>query len=77
MNAEALSSRQVWAVFAALTAIFAKVGVEDIKSDLATFIRTVTDLRSGADQTATNNATPTTINPIPESSRPESGCLNE
>jgi transporter family protein len=28
-------------VFAALTAIFAKVGVEDINSDLATFIRTV------------------------------------
>ncbi|ABE37343.1 protein of unknown function DUF6, transmembrane [Rhodopseudomonas palustris BisB5] len=36
---------QVWAllsaVFAALTAIFAKVGVADINSDLATFIRTV------------------------------------
>lgn len=35
----------VWALlsaaFAALTAIFAKVGVEDINSDLATFIRTV------------------------------------
>lgn len=35
----------VWAlfsaVFAALTAIFAKVGVADIDSDLATFIRTV------------------------------------
>lgn len=29
------------AVFAALTAIFAKVGVEHIDSDLATFIRTV------------------------------------
>jgi transporter family protein len=45
MNAEALSSWQVWAVlsavFAALTAIFAKVGVEDINPDLATFIRTV------------------------------------
>ena len=27
--------------FAALTAIFAKVGVEDINSDLATLIRTV------------------------------------
>ena len=39
------SSWQVWAVlsavFAALTAIFAKVGVEDINSDLATLIRTV------------------------------------
>jgi transporter family protein len=29
------------AVFAALTAIFAKVGVEAINSDLATFIRTI------------------------------------
>ena len=29
------------AVFAALTAIFAKVGVEDINPDLATFIRTI------------------------------------
>jgi len=29
------------AAFAALTAIFAKIGVEDINSDLATFIRTV------------------------------------
>jgi transporter family protein len=39
------SSWQVWAllsaVFAALTAIFAKVGVEHINSDLATFIRTL------------------------------------
>ncbi|MBZ8135344.1 EamA family transporter [Afifella sp. IM 167] len=38
-------SWQVWAllaaVFAALTAIFAKVGVEDMSSDLATFIRTI------------------------------------
>ena len=35
------TSWQFWAflsaVFAALTAIFAKVGVEDINSDLATF----------------------------------------
>lgn len=35
----------IWALlsaaFAALTAIFAKVGVENINSDLATFIRTV------------------------------------
>ena len=41
----ALGSWQVWAVlsavFAALTAIFAKVGVENIGSDLATFIRTI------------------------------------
>jgi bacterial/archaeal transporter family protein len=45
MNPEALSSWQVWAVlsavFAALTAIFAKVGVEDINPDLATFVRTI------------------------------------
>ena len=45
MNPETLSSWQVWAVlsavFAALTAIFAKVGVEDINPDLATFIRTI------------------------------------
>ncbi|WP_414832875.1 EamA family transporter [Afifella sp. YEN Y35] len=38
-------SWQVWAllaaVFAALTAIFAKIGVENVNSDLATFIRTV------------------------------------
>src|SRR5579864_9419412 len=44
MNPETLSSWQVWAVlsavFAALTAIFAKVGVEGINSDLATLIRT-------------------------------------
>jgi transporter family protein len=39
------SSWQTWAVlsaiFAALTAIFAKVGVENINADLATFIRTI------------------------------------
>ena len=39
------SSWQLWAIlsaiFAALTAIFAKVGVEGINSDLATLIRTV------------------------------------
>ena len=38
-------SWQAWAVlsaaFAALTAIFAKVGVEDVGSDFATFIRTI------------------------------------
>jgi transporter family protein len=36
---------QMWAllsaVFAALTAIFAKVGVENVNSDLATFVRTL------------------------------------
>jgi bacterial/archaeal transporter family protein len=50
MNPDAFSSWQVWAVlsavFAALTAIFAKVGVEDINSDIATFIRTVVVLLS-------------------------------
>ncbi|MGA7714732.1 MAG: EamA family transporter [Bradyrhizobium sp.] len=45
MSPISLSSWQVWAVlsavFAALTAIFAKIGVEGINSDLATLIRTV------------------------------------
>lgn len=40
-----LASWQFWAVlsatFAALTAIFAKVGVENINSDFATFLRTL------------------------------------
>jgi bacterial/archaeal transporter family protein len=40
-----LSSWQIWAVlsaaFAALTAVFAKVGVENVNSDFATFVRTV------------------------------------
>src|SRR5436309_8489369 len=40
-----LSSWQFWAVmsavFAALTAIFAKIGVENVNSDFATLIRTV------------------------------------
>ena len=40
-----IASWQFWAVlsagFAALTAIFAKIGVEDINSDMATLIRTV------------------------------------
>ena len=44
MNSTVFSSWQLWAVlsaiFAALTAIFAKVGVANINSDLATFIRT-------------------------------------
>ena len=52
MTPEAVTSWQVWAVlsavFAALTAIFAKVGVADINSDLATFIRTVVVLISFA-----------------------------
>src|ERR1700685_332991 len=45
-----LESWQLWAllsaVFAALTAIFAKIGVENIGSDLATFILTVVVLLS-------------------------------
>ena len=40
-----LSSWQFWAVlsaaFAALTAIFAKVGVESVNADFATFVRTI------------------------------------
>jgi transporter family protein len=39
------SSWQTWAVlsavFAALTAIFAKIGIENVNSDFATFIRTI------------------------------------
>ena len=50
MGSDTFSSWQVWAllsaVFAALTAIFAKIGVEDINSDLATLIRTVVVLLS-------------------------------
>jgi transporter family protein len=45
MGPDTFNSWQIWAVlsavFAALTAIFAKVGVEGINSDLATLIRTV------------------------------------
>jgi transporter family protein len=45
MTPYTINSWQLWAVlsavFAALTAIFAKVGVEGINSDLATLIRTV------------------------------------
>lgn len=45
-----LSSWQIWALlsamFAALTAIFAKVGVENVSSDMATLIRTVVVLLS-------------------------------
>src|ERR1700756_143929 len=45
MGPDTFNSWQFWAVlsaiFAALTAIFAKVGVEGVNSDLATLIRTV------------------------------------
>jgi len=41
----ALTSWQFWALasaaFAALTAIFAKIGVENVNSDFATFVRTI------------------------------------
>jgi transporter family protein len=44
VNSTVFSTWQLWAVlsaiFAALTAIFAKIGVANINSDLATFIRT-------------------------------------
>jgi transporter family protein len=50
MSSGAFSSWQAWAllsaVFAALTAIFAKIGIADIDSDLATFIRTIVVLLS-------------------------------
>ena len=43
--AQLLQSWQAWALlaalFSALTAIFAKIGVESIDSDLATFLRTI------------------------------------
>ena len=52
MSPISFSSWQVWAVlsavFAALTAIFAKVGVEDINPDVATFLRTIVVLVSFA-----------------------------
>src|SRR3954465_4556430 len=45
MTPTALSSWQFWAIlsaaFAALTAIFAKIGIENVNSDFATFIRTI------------------------------------
>jgi transporter family protein len=50
MSPDTYPSWLVWALlsaaFAALTAIFAKVGVEDINSDLATLIRTIVVLIS-------------------------------
>ena len=52
MSAQAISAWQIWAgfsaVFAALTAIFAKIGVENINPDLATFIRTLVVLAAFA-----------------------------
>ena len=50
MNGTAFSSWQFWALlsaaFAALTAIFAKVGVANVNSDYATFVRTIVILVS-------------------------------
>jgi bacterial/archaeal transporter family protein len=52
MIGSAFSSWQLWAVlsavFAALTAIFAKVGVENVNSDFATLIRTCVILVTAA-----------------------------
>ncbi len=58
-----MTSWQVWAVgsaaFAALTAIFAKVGVQGINSDFATLIRTVVILlAAGGIVLATGQAQP-------------------
>ena len=58
-----LQSWQLWAllaaVFAALTAIFAKVGVENVGSDFATFVRTIVILAAlGAILTATGQWQP-------------------
>jgi transporter family protein len=45
MMRSALLTWQLWALlsaaFAALTAIFAKIGVENVNSDFATFVRTI------------------------------------
>ncbi len=45
-------SWQFWALlsagFAALTAIFAKIGIENVNSDFATFIRTIVILLAAA-----------------------------
>lgn len=47
-----LTSWQVWAlgsaVFAALTAIFAKIGIAEVNSDFATFVRTIVILGAAA-----------------------------
>ena len=52
------------AVFAALTAIFAKVGVEGVDSDLATFIRTlIVAAALGLLLTATGRLQPTALSP--------------
>ena len=55
-----LASWQFWALssacFAALTAIFAKIGIENVNSDFATFIRTIVILvAAGAMLVITNH----------------------
>ena len=59
MLKQLFASWQAWAVlaagFAALTAIFAKVGVKDIDSDLATLLRTVVILLFAAAVVAATN----------------------
>ena len=64
-----LESWWFWAVlsaaFAALTAIFAKVGIENVNSDFATFVRTIVIIVTlGAILTATRRwVSPTSIAP--------------
>ncbi|HVY51030.1 MAG TPA: EamA family transporter [Devosia sp.] len=64
-----LASWQFWALgsaaFAALTAIFAKIGVENVNSDFATFIRTIIILiAAGAMVVITNHwQAPATVTP--------------
>ena len=52
MKPALFSAWQTWALlsacFAALTAIFAKIGVENVNSDFATFVRTVVILFAAA-----------------------------
>lgn len=64
-----LASWQLWALasafFAALTAVFAKIGVENVNSDYATFVRTIVILiAAGAMVVITNHwQAPSTVSP--------------
>jgi transporter family protein len=64
-----LASWQFWALgsagFAALTAIFAKIGIENVNSDFATFVRTIVILiAAGAMVAITNHwQAPATVSP--------------
>jgi transporter family protein len=64
-----LASWQFWAlasaVFAALTAIFAKIGIENVNSDFATFVRTIVILvAAGVMVVLTNHwQNPATVSP--------------